>query len=162
MTQEIATYNSVSLLDIRRDRVTYPRINKMQPMTAISGLTSIVANAMMYTGRRAEEDDIAFISQGLYRELMLDEMNLGMKHITLQEIGYCVKKAVLGQGNEMYGINVASLYKVVADYCRGEGHELEKQLEHSTLARQEEILKASAVNAMLDQYATKMVKHSKI
>jgi hypothetical protein len=56
----------------------------------------------------------------------------------------------------MYGVNVASLYEVLADYAKGEGH-------LADAAAKEAMKKAGqsrSVSALIDTMTGAMVKHS--
>ena len=158
---EVMVSGSVSVVQMRMDQRTYPRLKNVPYETAIKELVKIVGNAFMFSGRNATEHDVAFIATNLYQELMSDEQNLGMMNISLAEIGRCVKKAIFGQGKEMFGISVASLYIIIADYCKGEGHMAEKQIEEMSKVRRMQELKASSVGALIDSYAGQMVKSNR-
>lgn len=118
--------NQVSLLDVRRDAKRFPRLSTIKRDIAVQEMVKIVSNAFMYRGQTTDANNILFIASNLVDELHADYDGLGTKYITLTEIAWIVKKTVLS--DEMYGISVASLYKAIAAYCKGEGHEIEERL----------------------------------
>lgn len=155
---EVMVSGSVSLVQIRLDQKNYPRIKNMPYQQVIKDLAGVVGTAFMYTGRYANEQDVAFIATNLYQELMSDEQGLGTSNISIAEIGRCIKRSVLGQGKEMFGISVASLYTIIADYCKGEGHIACKEIEKMSQDQRMQELKQSAVGALIDAAADQMVK----
>lgn len=154
MGQDLAIINNrpVTLVEIRRDRTRYPRIKEMQPQTAVAQLSDIIFNALLYTGRSKTDIDVTYTATGLYNELIVDEMGIGMGNITIEEIGRAVKKAVLGQGATMYGINVSSLYQVIADYCKGEGHTADAEAR-----KQERMQIPSGISSLIDVAAQALI-----
>lgn len=152
--------NQVSLLEMRMDPKKYPRIGRYPREQAVFEMSKIVTQAFLYKGQAADPKNIQFISCALVDELQSDLDRLGTKHISFGEISKVVKRAVLQ--DEMYGISVASLYKIIIDYIKGEGHRL--QLEASEIKRKsvQEQLKKSVIAPMLHAYAGELVKHSKV
>lgn len=153
---------SPSVIQMRLNPTQYPRIKNMPYQDAVKQLAGVVGTAFMYTGRSSNEQDIAFIATNLYNEIMMDEENIGMRNISIAEIGRCVKRSVLGQGKEMFGISVASLYAIVADYCKGEGHLACKEIERMDWEQRQKALKSSSVGVLLDVAAGAMVKQAKL
>lgn len=160
-SNELMVNGASSLVQIRLDAKKYPRIKNMSYGDVIKALAEIVGTAFMYSGRKSDGQDIAFIATSLYQELMTDEQELGMASLTIAEIGRCVKRSVMGQGQEMFGISVASLYKIIAEYCKGEGHLVCKEIEKMSLDQRMQELKQSAVGALIDAAAGQMVKSHK-
>lgn len=142
---------NVSLVDMRADSRRFPRLATLDQETAQHRLQSIVAMAYTYTGRQYQPADLTLVAHGLYTELMLDEGGVGTKNISVEEIGYAIRRAVLS--TEMYGINVVSLYKAVRAYCVGEGHYAQQQANERRAAERKAQLKASSAGAMLESYA---------
>lgn len=159
---EVIITGCTPVVQIRLDRNRYPHIANLPYQEVISGLIEIIGMAYSYTGRSCNDDDVVKMATYLYQELMLDEQNLGMKHISLAEIGRCVKKSVLGQGKEMFGISVSSLYSIIADYCKGEGHLACKEIERMTKAQRMAVLKQSAVGVLIDSVADLMANQNNI
>lgn len=153
---------SPSVIQMRLNTKQYPRIKSLPYQDAVKQLAALVGTAFMYTGRPSKEEDIAFIATNLYNEIMMDEENIGMRNISIAEIGRCIKRSVLGQGKEMFGISVASLYAIVADYCKGEGHLACKEIERMDWEQRQRALKSSSVGVLLDVAAGALVKQSKL
>lgn len=146
---------NVSLVDMRADSRRFPRLATLDQETAQHRLQGIVAMAYTYTGRQYQPADLTLVAHGLYTELMLDEDGVGTKNISVEEIGYAIRRAILS--TEMYGINVVSLYKAVRAYCVGEGHYAQQQANERRAAERKAQLKASAPGAMLESYAGQML-----
>lgn len=128
-----------SLLDIRKNPEQFPRLHTYYQLNkdtqiyeftneAKGRMAQIVLKAHMYRGITAEKNNVTFIAVSLLEELIADNENLGMKVLTFDEIERAIKQAVLGQGREVYGISVGSLYAIIADYCRNEGHRVCQEL----------------------------------
>lgn len=147
-----------TMLDYRADR-KYKRLYEYQPMVAKDLMLKLVMIAFQYRGQQIKEDDAQYIASCLVDELLNDEDRIGTRCLTFEEITRVIKRAVLGQGRELYGINVASLYAQLADYCKKEGHDLEVQA-----AKQKAIseFKRSAVAPMLQAYAGIFAKEHKV
>lgn len=126
MSSSIAVCDvETSLVEIRSNNVKYPRLKSYSQDDAVKGLTAIVLKAMMYKGQDAEQNYVLFIARTLYDELMCDH-TFGVKYITLEEIDLAVRKAILT--SDVYGISVASLYKIIVDYAKTEGHNAQKKV----------------------------------
>ena len=93
-------------------------------------------------------------------ELQADLDKLGTRNISFAEISRIVKRSVLQ--DEMYGISVASLYKVIIEYIKGEGHRLHQQVAEMRRKREEREIKNSVIAPMLQAYAGELLKHSKV
>lgn len=143
--------NNEQLLAIRMDAVRFPRLHTYSREDAVTALKAIAINASMYRGSKMADEDAQYIGENLYNEMMSKD-SCGMQYLSLDEIALVVKRAVLG-GAEMYGINVASLYKVLLDYVKGEGHRLNK--EALTKATTTKML--NPVTTMLESFAGALV-----
>lgn len=153
---EIAIYQhpeGLSLVEMRSDANKFPRLSVYTPASAENRLAQIVAMAMTYTGRQFQPGDLRLIARALYSELMRDPDGIGTRNICMEEIGHAVRQAVLG--NDMYGINVASLYKAVRNYCTGEGHDAQQEANARRTQQRQQALRQSTAGAMLDAYTTK-------
>ena len=84
----------------------------------------------------------------------------GSIHGSLAEIQVVVKRAVLG-GSEMFGISVASLYKVIMDYVKGEGHLNQKKIEEMRRSATDRAVKASASSPMIQAYSGQFIRNHK-
>ncbi|MBQ5593892.1 MAG: hypothetical protein IIU76_04850, partial [Bacteroidales bacterium] len=76
-----------------------------------------------------------------------------------EEIKRVVRKSVLGQGKEMYGISVSSIFQALADYCKGEGKVADKEAKQ--IASKQKELRNSIIAPMIQGYAETMVKQQK-
>ena len=162
MSNEIANYNpgQASLLEMRADATRFPRIKTMSREQAVSGLIRIVSQAFLYRGQAADPVNVQFISNALLNEL-LDDDKYGAGYLSLAEIQVVVKRAVLG-GSEMFGISVASLYKVIMEFVKGEGHRNQQQVLEQRKKETERILKESALAPMLKAYTGEFIRNNKI
>ena len=162
MSNEIANYNpgQASLLEMRADETRFPRIKTMSREQAVSGLIRIVSQAFLYRGQAADPVNVQFISNALLNEL-LDDDKYGAGYLSLAEIQVVVKRAVLG-GSEMFGISVASLYKVIMEFVKGEGHRNQQQVLEQRQKETERILKESALAPMLQAYTGEFIRNHKI
>lgn len=156
----IKDYSNVSLLDIRMDSKTYPRLFRYKREDAIFLMSKIVAQAFLYKGQAADPNNISFISTSLVDELLQEE-KWGAKNLSMEEIARIVKQAVLTD-NEMYGISVASLYKVIINWCKGDGAKLQREAIERKRAQESEALRNSVVAPMLQAYTGAFLKDHKI
>ena len=161
MSNDIANYNpgQASLLEMRADATRFPRINTMSREQAVSGLIRIVSQAFLYRGQAADPVNVQFISNALLNEL-LDDDKYGAGYLSLAEIQVVVKRAVLG-GSEMFGISVASLYKVIMEFVKGEGHRNQQQVLEQRQKETERTLKESALAPMLQAYTGEFIRNHK-
>ena len=142
------------------DEKRFPRIGAFTREQAVFEMSKIVSQAFLYKGQAADPNNIQFISCSLVDELQADLDNLGTKHISFGEISRVVKRAVLQ--DEMYGISVASLYKVIIEYVKGEGHKLQQEVLERKRKSEQEQIKNSVIAPMLQAYAGQLLKHSKV
>ena len=149
-----------SLLEMRADPSRFPRLKSVPREQAVFEMTKIVNQAFLYRGQAADPTNIQFISSALVQEL-LDDDKYGAGYLSLAEIQVVVKRAVLG-GSEMFGISVASLYKVIMEFVKGEGHRNQQQVLEQRQKETERILKESALAPMLQAYAGELLNHSKL
>ena len=152
--------NQVSLLEMRMDEKRFPRIGAFPREQAVFEMSKIVSQAFLYKGQAADPKNIQFISCALVDELQSDLDRLGTKHISFAEISRVVKRAVLQ--DDMYGISVASLYKVIIEYIKGEGHRLQQEVSERKRKSEQEQIKNSVIAPMLQAYAGELLKHSKV
>ena len=152
--------NQVSLLEMRMDEKRFPRIGTFPREQAVFEMSKIVSQAFLYKGQAADPKNIQFISCAIVDELQSDLDRLGTKHISFGEISRVVKRAVLQ--DDMYGISVASLYKVIIEYIKGEGHRLQQEVSERKRKSEQEQIKNSVIAPMLQAYAGELLKHSKV
>ena len=112
--------------------------------------------AYQYRGQQADTYTIMQISSSLIDILMEDEFSIGTKYISFEEIKRVIKRAVLGQGKEMFGISVSSIFQAIADYCKGEGRVASKQA--TEIAAKQRELKNSIIAPMLEGMAEQMIR----
>lgn len=122
----LVAYNPrVDLVEIRRDPVTYPRINATARPDAINRMVRLVFAAFLYRGQEPDPDKVTFIATALVDEIMADP-HYGLFTLSWMEIGMVIRRAVLGGARELYGVSVATLYEALVDYAKGEGHDADK------------------------------------
>ena len=158
----IVNYNpgQASLLEMRADPSRFPRLKSMPRERAIFEMSKIVSQAFLYRGQAADPTNIQFISSALVSELLEDD-KYGAASISLAEIQVVVKRAVLG-GSEMFGVSVASLYKVIMEYVKGEGHINQQKVDTKRKADAQQAFKESSANPMIQAYAGKFIRNQKI
>ena len=152
--------NQVSLLEMRMDEKRFPRIGAFPREQAVFEMSKIVSQAFLYKGQAADPTNIQFISCSLVDELQADLDKLGTRNISFAEISRIVKRAVLQ--DDMYGISVASLYKVIIEYVKGEGHNLNRQVIAMQEREEKEKMKQSIVAPMLQAYVGEFIKKHRI
>lgn len=128
-----------SLAEIRANVRDHPRLCNIEMNDALNGLTQILSRLYLLQGRTIDPTNVGLVAQTLYQELMDGEY--GTRFLTLEEIKRVTKKAVLE--TDIY-ISVAALYKVLINYCKGEGHVAQKEAERITITNLPELLEAEA------------------
>ena len=151
--------NQVSLLEMRMDENRFPRIGKYTREQAVFEMSKIVSQAFLYKGQAADSKNIQFISCALVDELQSDLDGLGTKNISFEEISRIVKRAIL---TDDIFLSVSSFYKVIMNYIKGEGHQLQKQIIAERKKADLEQIKKAPVYQMLTAYAAEMAKQSKV
>ena len=146
-----------SLVEIRTNNKDFPRLHTYRREEAIAQMNIILLMAYQYKGQQADVPTITLMSSSLIDILNEDEYGIGTKFLSFEEIKRVVKKAVLGQGKEMYGISVSSIFQALADYCKGEGRVADKEAK-LIVAKQKE-MRMSIVAPMIQGYADEMLKH---
>ena len=159
MSNEIENYNpgQASLLEMRADATRFPRLKTLPREQAVMGMAKIVSQAFLYRGQAADPTNIQFIASALVQELLEDD-KFGSGNLSLAEIQLVVKRAVLG-GSELFGISVASLYKVIIEFVKGEGHLNQVKIWE---ARRKEAWQPTAVSIRLQPATGNFVKNHKI
>lgn len=113
---------NIDLVQVRRDPVKFPRIKATERGEAIARMTRIVYAAFLYRNQSTTKTIVNFTAEALVNEIMADR-KYGLQNLSWLEIGMTIRAAVLGEGKEMYGVSVASLYAALVDYAKGEGHD---------------------------------------
>ena len=145
-----------TLVDIRTDNKRFPRLYTYKREDAIAQMNMVIMMAFQFRGQQADVQTIMQMSATLIEILNEDEYGIGTKYLTMEEIKRVVKRAALGQGKEMYGISVSSLFQALADYCRGEGRMADQQAKEVVAKRRE--LKNSIIAPMIESMAQLMGK----
>ena len=152
----IVPTGQATLVDIRTDSKTFPRLHTYDRAEAVGQMNIILLMAFQYRGQQADAYTINQMSNSLIELLLEDEYSLGMKYLTFEEIKRIVRKAALGQGKEMYGISVSSIFQALADYCKGEGKMASQQAR--VILEQKRELARAIVAPMIDSYANTLIK----
>lgn len=147
-----------SLLEIRMDSKKYPRLCRYSKEDADRAMVTIVSKAFLYRGQTADPSVIGFTASALVDEL-LQEDKYGAKYLSMEEISRIIKKAVLE--SDIF-ISVSSLYKVILDFCKGEGTRIQQEAAALKRKQDEESLRNSVVAPMMQAYAGALVKNSKV
>lgn len=105
-------------VEMRTDAARFPRIHTIPRDQAIRTMEEIVLSASVYRGTHPTPEDVRFTAAALVDELNADT-RYGLRYISFAEIRRAVRSAVLE--TEMYGVNVASLYRAIVAYAKGEG-----------------------------------------
>jgi hypothetical protein len=148
-----------TLVDIRTDNRRFPRLHTYRREDAIAQMNMIIMMAFQFRGQQADTLTIVQMSSSLVDILNDDEFGIGTKFLSFEEIKRVVRKAALGQGKEMYGISVSSLFQTLADYCKGEGRMADQQAKE-VVARQRD-LRNSIIAPMIEGHIQEMLNHSK-
>ena len=159
-TNQLPETTQVSLLEIRMDAKRYPRLHTYPREKAVMEMSKVVTQAFLYKGQAADPTNIQFISCSLVDELQADLDKTGTNYVTFAEISRVVKRAVLC--DDMYGISVASLYRVIIDYVKGEGHRLSLEARKRKEEDDRESIKRSVIAPMLQAYAGQLIRKSKV
>ena len=161
MSNEIVNYNPgrASLLEMRADATRFPRIKTMPREQVVFEMSKIVSQAFLYRGQAADLTNIQFISSALVDELLEDD-KYGAGYLSLAEIQVVVKRAVLG-GSEMFGISVASLYKVIMEFVKGEGHRNQQEVLEKRQKETERRLKECALAPMHQADTVEFIRNHK-
>lgn len=152
----------VDLVTIRLDQLRFPRLYKLEKETAVAQIVPILAQALTYRGQQATDDFTALTAATLYELLVADEDQLGLKFITMEEIRREVTAAALGSRGELYGVNVASLYRVLKDYALGAGHAAQKEAARRRRVAYENALSSGTAGCIIGAGAAAIAAHSKI
>ena len=156
MNQMTTQPEKATLVDIRTDNKRFPRLYTYKREDAIAQMNMVIMMAFQFRGQQADVQTIMQMSATLIEILNEDDYGIGTKYLTMEEIKRVVKRAALGQGKEMYGISVSSLFQALADYCRGEGRMADQQAKEVVAKRRD--LKNSIIAPMIESMAQLMGK----
>ena len=152
----MTTQTQSSLVEIRTDDKRFPRLYKYSREEAVNQMNMIIMMAFQFRGQQADAMTIFQMSSSLIDILNEDEYGIGTRFLSFEEIKRVIKKAALGQGREMYGISVSSLFQALADYCKGEGRMAD--IEAKEIASRRKSLRDSIIAPMVDSMAELMIK----
>lgn len=136
----------------------HPRLKNYPRDMAVNMIAEIIFKAYFYKGFKFDQDNVRAISETLYEEMMMDSHKLGMPQISMFEIGYAIKKAVMD--NEDFFFSVSYIYNVIKKYCLKEGHEALEEAK-KIIKREEQKQLSSPAQTMIDVYSGRMVNNSK-
>lgn len=160
MNQLTTQTGNATLVDIRSDNRRFPRLHSYERQEAVRQMNIIILMAFQFRGQQADAPTITQMSSSLIDILNEDEYNIGTKYLSFEEIKRVVRKAVLGQSKEMYGISVSSIFQALADYCKGEGRMADKEAKEIVSKRRE--IRESIIAPLLQGYSSEMLQKSKI
>ena len=152
--------SQATLVEIRSDSKRFPRIYTYKHEEAVAQMNMIIMMAYQYRGQQADAQTIVTMSSSLIEILMADEYNIGTQYLSFEEIKRVIRKAALGQSKEMFGISVYSLFQALADYCKGEGRQADKQAREQ-IHKQRQLTEAM-IAPMLQGYVDELKKRSKV
>ena len=156
MNQMTTQPEKATLVDIRTDNKRFPRLYTYKREDAIAQMNMVIMMAFQFRGQQADVQTIMQMSTTLIEILNEDEYGIGTKYLTMEEIKRVIKRAALGQGKEMYGISVSSLFQALADYCKGEGRMADQQAKEVVAKRRD--LKNSIIAPMIESMSQLMAR----
>ena len=148
-----------SLVEIRTNNRDFPRLYTYRREDAIGQMNIVLLMAYQYRGQQADVPTITQMSSSLIDILNEDEYGIGTKYLSFEEIKRVIRKAVLGQGKEMYGISVSSIFSALADYCKGEGRVADKEAKEIVSKRKE--IRESIIASLQQGYSGEMLQKSR-
>ena len=148
-----------TLVEIRTDNKRFPRLYTYPREEAVNQMNMIIVMAFQLRGQQADVQTILQMSATLIDILNEDEYAIGTKYLSFEEIKRVIRRASLGQGREMYGISVSSLFQALADYCKGEGKMADKQAKEIVLKQRD--IRDAIIAPMLQGYSQDIIQKSK-
>lgn len=149
-----------TLVEIRTDNKRFPRLHSYRREDAIAQMNMIIIMAYQFRGQNADTQTIVQTSSSLIDILTEDEYGIGTKYLSFEEIKRVIRKAVLGQSKEMFGISVSSLFQALADYCKGEGRMANQQARE--IAANQREMRISIIAPMIQGHIEEMLGNGKI
>lgn len=150
---------TATLLEMRMDSKKYPRVGSVPMDIAILEMKKIISQAYMYRGQSADARNIEYTAASLVDEL-LSGYDAGTKAISFAEISRIVKRAILN--DQMFGISVASIYKVILEYINGEGLKLCRERDRIKEEQERPQLKGTDLSPMIQAYTGALLKNAKL
>lgn len=148
-----------TLLEMRMDPVRFPRVGRVAREVAIVEMTKIIHQTYLLRGQTTDTATIEFIATNLVDELQADFDHKNTGSISFAEISRIIKRKILT--DEVYGISVASLYKIIIEYIDGEGAKLTEQ-KRQIEARKAVNLGGQDLTPMIDAFTGQMLKKAKL
>jgi len=156
MSSKALTPAAVSLPAIRLDAERFPRLKDIPEATAVTQIAKVVSDAFLYRGQAAEPANVKFIASALREELLADT-TYGLPFITVEEIRRAVREAVLAK-DDLFGVNVSSLYKVLLAYAKGAGRLADIEAGKILKAEKAAAEKSDPrLDALIDKYSTTLL-----
>lgn len=156
MNEMTTTGQKATLVEIRSDNRKYPRLHTYQREAAIGQMNMILIMAFQFRGQNADTQTIVQMSASLIDILMEDEYGIGTRFLSFEEIRRVVRRAVLGQSKEMFGISVSSIFQALADYCKGEGRMADREAKQ--IASRQREMRQSIIAPMIQGHIEEMLK----
>ena len=156
MTNELTTREATTV-EIRCDKLRFPRIIAVPRVTAEAGIRQALVEAAALRGQSFAPEALRFTCSALLDELLRDTDGIGLKYITLEEIRRETRAAALGNRGEIYGLNVASIYRVLRDYTLGAGHEAEVEARRRARATMDKAIAETPVGAAITSATGKVL-----
>lgn len=162
-TNALVNYNpgNVSLLEMRANPERFPRLYTIPREQAVFEMSKIVTQAFLYRGQAADPTNIQFISSTLVQEI-IENNPYGAASLSFAEIQVIVKRAIFKGQDEVFNISVASLYKVLADFAKGEGTLNQRKVEEMRRMEEYRQIRDSVIAPMLKAYTGEFLKNNKI
>ena len=155
MTTEISTQTAQpSLMEAR---IKGTRLNAIPRQQAVESIARTLYNATLYRGQAPDENMVAFTAKNLYDEIM-GERKCGLRFLTLPEIDYAIKQAVLHK--DIY-ITVATTFQALEEYAKGEGNDIEIAIGEEKKNAPDGPL-PSPIDAMMRRHSDTMIQKAKI
>ena len=121
MNNELTIYSpekgKFNLVEVRHDRVGYPRVESVEPEDAVHFLTLIVGRAATLRGVTMPEPMMRFTASAVLDYIMQDER---FHDISFAEVDYAFRRGVYGAYGEMYGVNASSLIRCLESWVSSE------------------------------------------
>lgn len=158
----IAQYaERASLLDIRSDSRAFPRIKEYAPDILTKEITAQVLTVYRYRGQKPESAaEVGLTAQLLTAELLSNDFDPGTRELTMEEIRRALRRAALGQGAEMYGINVRSLYDAITDYMHDEVIPVQRKINSRAQEAARQQAGGMTIDAVIQRYAGMMTQNN--
>ena len=149
-----------SLLDIRRNPMSFPRIKDYATEALLMELQSSILMVYQYRGQKpvGGAEEIKTMARSLMAELLADDFGNDTRELSMEEIRRALRKVGLRQGADMYGINVGSLYNAILDFRNTEVEDARQRI----MAEKRNPNKIGCSrDAIVDKYAAMMKQAAK-